>query len=120
MSYFTLKAIHLTGLAMTFMGLAGLLALKFADSPIFKNRWIFHTSHGIGLSILLTSGIALGLQLGVTHPAPFWVIAKFGIWLLAGSAIILMRFSRFAGIILLYFSALVFAASWLAVYKPSL
>lgn len=120
MEYFTLKIIHLTGLAMTFMGLAGLLALKFADAPTPRRRWMFHASHGAGLILLLASGIALGLQLGLTHPAPFWVVAKFGIWLLAGSSVILMRFSRFAGIILIYFSALVFAAAWLAIYKPSL
>ena len=120
MDYPTLRIIHLTGLALTFMGLAGVLALKYAGETKFRKRWIFHASHGFGLLVVLASGIALGLKLGLTHPAPFWVIAKFGLWLLAGSAMFLaIRFSRFAGVILIYFAALVFAAAWLAIYKPS-
>lgn len=120
MTYPILKIIHLTGIALTFMGLAGILATKRAGETAFKKRWFFHASHGAGMLILLTSGIALGLQLGLTHPAPFWVIAKFGIWLLAGAAVSLaVRFSRFSEIILIFLTGLVFAAAWLAIYKPS-
>jgi uncharacterized membrane protein SirB2 len=120
MDYPTLRIVHLTGLALTFMGLAGVLALKFKGENTFKQRWIFHVAHGMGLLVILASGIGLGLKLGLVHPAPFWIIAKFGVWLLAGSAMILaLRFSRFAGIILIYFTALVLAAAWLAIYKPS-
>ena len=120
MNFFTLKIIHLTGLALVFMGLTGILALKCAGANTFKQRWMFHAAHGVGLLVVLASGIALGLKLGVMPPAPFWIIAKFGIWLLAGSAVFLaLRFSRFAGIILIYLAALVFAAAWLALYKPS-
>jgi len=121
MTYPTLKIIHITGLALLFMGLTGVLASKYAGESTIRKRWLFHASHGIGMLLVLASGIGLGLQLGVTHPAPFWIIAKFGIWLLAGSAMILaIRFSRFAAIILFYFAALVYAAAWLAINKPSL
>lgn len=119
MSYSTLKIIHITGLVLAFMGLTGVLALKSAGEADFKKRWFFHASHGIGLMIVLVTGIALGLKLGLTHPAPLWVIDKFGIWLLTGAAMFLaLRFSRFAPIVLLYLAALVFAAAWLAIYKP--
>ena len=119
MTYPTLKIIHVTGLALVFMGLTGILALKYAGESTIRKRWLFHMSHGVGMILVLASGIGLGLKLGLTHPAPFWVIAKFGVWLLAGSAMILaIRFSRFAGIILIYFTVLVFAASWLAINKP--
>jgi hypothetical protein len=119
MDYPTLRIVHLTGLALTFMGLTGVLASKAASEAVFKKRWIFHISHGVGLLLLLASGIALGLKLGVTHPAPLWLQAKFGIWLLAGGAMVLAtRFSRFAGQILIFFTVLVLTAAWLAIDKP--
>ncbi|HTJ00427.1 MAG TPA: hypothetical protein VL527_16220 [Dongiaceae bacterium] len=119
MTYPTLKIIHITGLALVFMGLTGVLALKMAGAAPGRQRWIFHAAHGGGLILVLATGIGLGMKLGLTHPAPFWVIGKFIIWLLAGSAMVLaVRFSRFAGPILLYLAALVFAAAWLAIYKP--
>ncbi len=121
MDYLLLKIIHVTGLALTFMGLAGVLAGHSAGQTPLKKRWLFRAAHGGGLLIVLASGIALGLKLGVTHPAPFWILAKFGIWLLAGGCIALaIRFSRWTGILLLFFAALVFAAAWLALYKPVL
>ncbi len=119
MDYPTLRIIHLTGLALTFMGLAGVLASKAASEVVFKKRWIFHLSHGIGLLLLVVSGFALASQLGVANPAPGWLKAKFVIWLLAGGAMVLAtRFSRFAGLVLIFFAGLVLTAAWLAIYKP--
>jgi hypothetical protein len=119
MDYPTLRIIHLTGLALTFMGLTGVLASKAASEAVFKKRWVFHVSHGVGWLLLLASGIAMGLKLGVTHPAPLWLQAKFGIWLLAGGSMVLAtRFSRFAVLILIFFAALIMTAAWLAIDKP--
>jgi len=118
MDYQTLRIIHLTGLALTFMGLAGVLALKWAGAATFKQRWIFHASHGAGLLLLLATGIALSLKMGL-HSPPLWLKAKFGIWLLAGGAMTLaVRFSRFAGLVLIFLGLLVLAAAWLAIDKP--
>jgi len=121
MDYLLLKIIHVTGLALAFMGLAGVLASASSGEMPASRRRLFRAGHGIGLLIMLASGVALGLKLGVTHPAPFWIIAKFGIWLMAGASVALaIRFSRWSGILLLFFATLVFAATWLAVYKPTL
>jgi len=118
MSYFTLKIIHLTGLALVFMGLAGVLALKMAGDAPFKKRRLFHLSHGLGLILLLASGIALTAQLGL-HPLPGWVKAKYGVWLLAGAAMAAAsRLGRFAGPLLTLFAGLVATAAWLAITKP--
>ena len=118
MDYQTLRIIHLTGLALTFMGLAGALALKYASATTGKQRWIFQAAHGAGLLLLLATGIALSLKLGLPAP-PLWLKAKLGIWLLAGGAMTLaLRFSRFAGLILIFLGLLVLIAAWLAIIKP--
>jgi len=118
MDYSTLRIIHLTGLALTFMGLTGVLASK-ATGQTLKKTWLYHLSHGVGLLLLLATGIALGLKLGMVHPAPLWVRGKFAVWLLAGGAMFLAtRFSRFAGPLVVLFALLVFAGAWLAISKP--
>ena len=119
MDYTTWKIIHLTGLALTFMGLSGILAIHVAGGAPFQKRLIFHASQGAGLLMLIVSGFGLGHQLGIHDPAPGWIKAKFFIWLLAGGSVVLAtRFSRFTGAILLFFAALVLAAAWLAIDKP--
>lgn len=118
MDYPTLKIIHLTGLALTFMGLTGILAIKMTGEAPFTKRLIFHLSHGTGLLLLIVSGFGLVGQLGI-HSAPGWLKAKFMIWLLAGGSMVLAtRFSRFAGWVLIFFATLVLTAAWLAIDKP--
>jgi hypothetical protein len=117
--YSTLKIIHLTGLALTFMGLTGVLASKAASAVFFKQQWIFHISHTVGWLLLLVTGFAMAYQLRAMNPVPGWLKAKFVIWLLAGGAMVLAtRFSRFAGFVLIFFAALVLTAAWLAIDKP--
>ncbi|MBU6409510.1 MAG: SirB2 family protein [Verrucomicrobia bacterium] len=122
MSYQMLKIAHVTGLALTFMGLAGVLGLKMSGEARPKQRWIFFAAHGLGLLLLLASGFALVAKLGLLdggRSLPGWVQAKLGIWLLAGGAVALAsRFSRYAGFVLLFFIALVVLAAWLAIVKP--
>jgi hypothetical protein len=119
MDYNTLKIIHLTGLALTFMGLTGILASKAATETLFKKRWIFHISHGVGLLLLIVTGFMMAGRLGVLMTAPGWLKGKLVIWLLAGGAMVLAtRFNRYAGWVLIFFAALVVAAAWLAIDKP--
>jgi hypothetical protein len=66
MSYLTLKIIHLTGLSLTFMGLAGVLASSVSAPAMPGPRRLFLTCHGLGLVILLVTGFALTLQLECT------------------------------------------------------
>lgn len=118
MDYQTLRIIHLTGLALTFMGLSGALGLKYAGATTGKQRSIFQAAHSVGLLLLLATGIALCIKLGL-HAPPLWLKAKFGIWMLAGGAMTLaLRFSRFAGLILIFLGLLVLTAAWLAINKP--
>ena len=122
MSYQALKILHVTGLALTFMGLAGVLGLKMNDGGQSKRRLLFFVAHGVGLLLLLTTGFALVAKLqltNATHFLPGWVQAKLVIWLLAGGAVMLAsRLSRYAGFVLLFFTALVVVAAWLAIAKP--
>ncbi len=118
MDYNTLKIIHLTGLALTFMGLAGILALNLAGGAPLPRRLIFHFAFGIGLLTLIVTGFALGAALGL-HSAPGWMMAKFVIWLVVGASMALAtRLSRYAVAIILFCTALVATAAWLAIDKP--
>lgn len=124
MNYLVLKIVHVTGLALAFMGLAGVLAMRMMGETPFKKRWLFQVAHGLGLLLLLASGIAMGLELKQATDAtsmPGWIKAKFGIWLLAGAVMgLAVRFGngRFGGLILVFFTLLVAAAAWLAMAKP--
>lgn len=118
MDYATLKIIHLVGLAMTFIGLTGILALKIAGGAPLNQRLVFHLSHGIGLVLLIGTGFPLAAKLGL-HGAPPWLMGKFVIWLLAGASMVLAnRFYKFAGPIVIFFLILVGTAAWLAIDKP--
>jgi len=118
MDYTTLKIIHVTAIALTFIGLTGILALKMAGGASLPKRHVFHYAFGIGMITLIVTGFALAHALGL-HGAPPWLMGKFVIWLLAiGSMVLANRFSRFAGWIVLFFVVLVGTAAWLAIDKP--
>jgi uncharacterized membrane protein SirB2 len=118
MDYATLKIIHVTAIALTFIGLTGILALKMAGGAPLAKRLVFHFSHGIGLLTLIVTGFALAGKLGL-HGAPPWLMGKFVIWLLAAASMVLTnRFYRFAGPIVVFFVVLVATATWLAIEKP--
>ena len=119
MSYLTLKIIHLAGLALTFMGLAGVLASSAAEASIPAIRRLFMISHGVGLVILLVTGFTLALQLGIGKNLPGWIWGKVVIWLLAGGSVAAARrLCRFQVPMMVWFLALVAVAAWLALYKP--
>jgi hypothetical protein len=119
MDYGTLKIIHLTGLAMTFMGLAGILAAKATGQLPLPKRLIFHISFGIGLLLIIATGFTMAAQLGVLHTAPGWLKGKLVIWLLVGGSMALAtRLSRYAGAVMVIWTLLVLAAAWLAIDKP--
>jgi hypothetical protein len=119
MSYLTVKIIHLTGLALTFMGLAGALASSAAAPAASAPRRLFMICHGVGLVVLLVTGFTLALQIGIGKNLPGWIWGKIVIWLLVGaSAIAARRWYRFQVQILVWFLVLVAGAAWLALYKP--
>ena len=119
MDYQTLKIIHLTALAATFMGLTGLLALKLGGgSAPLRTRLIFHFAFGVGWLVVIVTGFMLGAAIGLKGATP-WMNGLLVIWLLAGGSMVLAnRFYRFAGPIVLFFIALVATGAYLAIYKP--
>jgi uncharacterized membrane protein SirB2 len=118
MDYVTLKVVHVTAIALTFIGLTGILALKLAGGAPAGKRMIFHVAYGVGMVTLIVTGFALAGKLGL-HGAPPWLMGKFVIWLLAGGSMVLAnRFYRFAGPIVIFFVLLVGTAAWLALVKP--
>ncbi|HEX4141683.1 MAG TPA: hypothetical protein VHY09_15145 [Candidatus Methylacidiphilales bacterium] len=118
MEYGTLRVIHVTGIAMTFIGLTGILALKMAGGAPLSKRMIFHVVFGIGMLAIIGTGFMLASKIGLVG-APPWIMGKFTIWLLAAASMVLAnRFSRFAGPIVVFFILLVATAAYLAIYKP--
>jgi hypothetical protein len=119
MPYLTLKVVHLIGVALTFMGLAGALASNAVSPSPSLTRRIFAIAHGLGLLVLVITGFFLLIQLGIGKNLPGWVWGKVIIWLLAGiSATFVRRFARFQVPMLVYLAVLVGLAAWLALYKP--
>ena len=103
MEYGTLRVIHVTGIAMTFMGLTGILALKMAGGAAMSKRHIFHYTFGIGMLAIIVTGFMLTQKIGVVGAQP-WLIGKQVIWLLAAASMVLAnRFSRLAGPIVIFF-----------------
>ena len=118
MDYTTLKIIHVTAIALTFIGLTGIMALKMAGGAPLPKRLIFHVSFGIGMLTLIGTGFPLAVKLGL-HGAPPWLMGLFVIWLLMiGSMVLANRFSRYAAWIVLLFVILIATAAWLAIDKP--
>jgi hypothetical protein len=122
MDYLTIKLFHLVGVMMIFMGLGGMVFAAYAGfGPAKKQlRRAAALCHGIGLLLILASGIAMLSGLGLLHgDPPGWVKAKFFIWLVLGGSISLAaRFSRWIWILLPVWVLLGAAAAYLALEKP--
>lgn len=122
MDYFLIKLCHLTGIMLLFMGLGGMIfAAAVGLGPEHRKlRRAAAIIHGIGLLLILASGIAMAVQGGWMHgDPPNWIKAKFGIWLLLGSSIALAaRVSRLMWIWIPVWILLGATAGYLALYKP--
>jgi hypothetical protein len=118
MDYNALRLVHVTAIVMTFSGLTGLLALKMAGGAPLRTRLIFHLAFGIGWLGLIVTGFMLGAAIGLKGATP-WMNGLVVIWLVAGASMVLVnRFSRWGGVIVLFYIALVATGAWLAIYKP--
>ena len=92
MSYEFYKILHITGLILTFFGLAGVLFVGMSKGE-FKGsvkKWAFIT-HGTGLLLIFVSGFGLAARLGLVRGLPNWIYAKLAIWVLLGLAISLVK-----------------------------
>ena len=112
------KVMHLAGLFVAFMGLAGLVgaAIMGVEKSARRRALIFH---GVGLFFALVGGFGLAARLGLVAGLPGWVHAKIAVWLVIGMLpIVIKRKPEWATAV--WFSApfLGLAAAYLGVYKP--
>lgn len=113
------KMLHFTGLVLAFMGLAGVLALRWGKNEETGKRLLFALTHGIGMLLALVSGFGLAAKLGYTSGLPFWVIGLVIVWILLGASFALVkRFSNLAALIVIWLGLLAIVGSWLALMKP--
>jgi hypothetical protein len=122
MDYPAIKLFHLVGIMLIFLGLGGMVFAAYSGFGPVKNqiRRAAAFCHGIGLLLILVSGIAMLSSLGLLHgDPPGWAKGKFVIWLLLGGSISLAaRWSRGIWILLPVWILLGAAAAYLALYKP--
>jgi hypothetical protein len=122
MDYLSIKLFHLVGLMLIFLGLGGMVfAASAGFGPQKKTlRRAAALCLGIGLLLVLASGIAMLSRLGLlAGDPPGWVKAKFFIWLLMGGSLTLAaRYSRAIWILIPAWILLGAAAAYLGLYKP--
>jgi hypothetical protein len=122
MEYPTLKLVHLVGMMLLFLGLGGMVFAAYAGfgTDRKKLRVAAALCHGVGLLLIVVSGIAMLSSLGLLHgDPPGWAKAKFCIWLIMGGSISLAaRWSRGIWILLAVWIFLGAAAGYLALFKP--
>ena len=123
-SYLVLKALHVFGVLLAFVGLAGTAAHAAGGRPKGENpvRGVLGALHGAGVLLVATAGILMLTQAmrAPDGPSPAWAAAKLALWVvLAGSVALpyrrphLARWMLVAGL-----PALGAAAAVIAVLKP--
>ena len=122
MDYFLIKLCHLVGIMLVFLGLGGMVfAAAVGLGPEHRKlRRAAAIIHGLGLLLILATGISMAVSSGWMHgDPPNWIKAKFGIWLLLGGSIALAaRMSRLMWLWIPVWILLGGAAGYLAFYKP--
>jgi hypothetical protein len=116
------KVLHIVGIVMVFVSL-GALALHAANGGTRASnqaRGLVAGTHGLGLLIVLVSGFGMAGKLGLMSGGmPAWILAKLGVWLLAGALLaVLMRMPQAARAVWLGLPVIGGLAAWLAIYKP--
>ena len=112
------KVMHLVGLFIAFMGLAGLIlaAAMGADKKAKRPAIIFH---GIGLTLALIGGFGLAARLGIVTVLPGWIHAKIAIWLILGMLPIVIKRQPKSGTLIWFVAPFLgFLAAYFGVYKP--
>ena len=122
MDYSFIKIFHLGGIRMMFMGLGGMVFASYAGFGSDKKllRRAAALIHGIGLFVILVSGVTMLNDLGLLRgDPPGWVKVKFGIFLLMGGSLSLAaRMSRLIWFLIAAWLVLGATAAYLALYKP--
>jgi hypothetical protein len=123
MPYEVYKLIHLLGILLIFIALAGMTVHAAsgrpkADNALHRTLLIFH---GIGALVALTGGFGLLARVGVDHGQlfPGWVWGKLLLWIILGGAIALpYRNQGLARVLLFLLPGIGLLGAYLASYKP--
>ena len=120
MSYLVYKLIHLSGIFMILMSLAG-MTMHVATggkkkTSLYKRAAI---AHGIGMFVALLGGFGMLARLGIHWPWPGYIFVKVGIWVVMGGLITFIykkpsKSTLFWNLTLV----LAIAAGYLALMKP--
>lgn len=116
------NVVHILGLALALVGLAGKSATAISVVEKHRNRagGLLAALHGLGMLLLLVGGFGMLARLGVTHGSlPGWIIAKLVIWVILGVAVAIpFRKPNLVRPVLLLAPVLAATAAWLAINKP--
>lgn len=123
LTYETYKVLHLLGIFLLFVALAGVSlhaanGLARADNRL---RRVVSIMHGVGLLLILVGGFGMLARLGAAASASGegWVIGKLVIWFIAGGLLVLpYKKPARAPLIFVLLPLLGVAAAILAIYKP--
>jgi uncharacterized membrane protein SirB2 len=123
-AYLALKAVHVFGVFLVVIGVAGIAADAASGRPKGENpaSRLLAALHGLGLLIVLLAGFGMLAKVMRTPsmPSPAWATAKLAIWaLFAAAAVIPRRWPRTARWVLV--AGLPFlgaAAAVVAILKP--
>src|SRR5687768_15778684 len=105
------RLLHMGGLLLLFLGLGGIFATCGREGA--KPPKLFLAMHGIGLVVMVVSGIGRAHKLGYGWPT--WMIAKIGCWVVIAALPTLVRrgmLPRLLAVVLAV--ALGCTAAWLA------
>jgi hypothetical protein len=109
-------AVHIVG---GFLLFAAIGALCLAGPDDARTRRLGAIGHGIGLVLILLTGLALVMRGHLGFPA--WVWLKIGIWLVMSVSLVLIRRSPGLRVPLFFLlPELGGIAAWLAIVRPIL
>lgn len=122
-SYPFYKVVHLVGIAILVVALAGFAMHAATGGTRAENpaRRLLAVLHGLGAFLVLLGGFGLLARLGVQHGSGFpgWIWTKLGVWvLLAGAIVLPYRRRPLALPLLLALPVCVGLAAYMAIYKP--
>jgi len=120
-SYQFYNLVHIVGLVLLMVGLAGIFLNANVQRIDRLGRSLPFVFHGFGVFLILLGGFGMLARLGIAHGAdwPGWIWVKIGVWaLLSIAALLPLRFPRSALPLLLLLPLLGGIAAYMAIYKP--
>lgn len=121
MAVLVYKIIHLTGIAMTLMALAGAMAYASTGGAKADFGWrkTLAITHGVGLFLALLGGFGQLARMGIHWPWPGWVMVKFAVWLVFGGLLALIyKKQKAGGALWVATIALFVLAAYMGRFKP--